>query len=177
MRPAQTFLSLAVCAVSIAACVSPAATQGTEPFYVRHEMQAAINPAVVAIWDVGNNATDDYGMLDASKMTAAQWDALADAAAALVASSERMARAGDIRAAAPGNMATEEYEVTMAQVQEYLDADPAAFRVMAAEFALVARNLETAARARDAGVAGEIVANLDGECAVCHAQFWYPEAP
>ncbi|MFC3101904.1 hypothetical protein [Altererythrobacter lauratis] len=177
MRPAKAILTLALCSVGLAALAAPAATQGTEPLYVRHEMQAEINPAVVAIWDVGNTATDDYGMLDASKMTQAQWNTLADAAAALVASSERMARAGDIRAAAPGNMATEEYEVTMAQVQDYIDADPATFRVRAAEFALVARNLETAARARDAAVAGEIVANLDAECAVCHAQFWYPEAP
>jgi hypothetical protein len=32
-----------------------------------------------------------------------------------------------------------------------------------------------AARTRDAGAAGDLVAQLDQVCEVCHAQFWYPD--
>ena len=162
--------------LALAACVTPAATQEVEPLYVRHAMQAEINPAIVAIWDVGNNAADDNGVLDAGKMTADTWQALATAAGQLAAASDRMATAQDIRAAAPSNMATEDYEVTMAKVQEFLDADPQGFRDLAASFASLSRQLETAAQNRDAATAGDIVARMDAECAVCHERYWYAEA-
>lgn len=166
----------------LAACVTPAstqdlaATQNVAPLYVRHAMQTEVNPAIVAIWDVSNNALNENGEFDASLMTSESWDALASAAGNLAAASETMAQASDIRAAAPGNLATDEYEVPMPQVQAYIDADPQLFRDLSASFAALARNLETSAQARTADFAGLQVASLDVHCATCHEQFWYPEA-
>jgi cytochrome c556 len=171
MRPVYLLVPLL-----LAACVTPAATQDAPPLDVRHVMQAEINPAIVAIWDVGNNASNDEGGLDGTLMTPEGWDSLAAAAAELAASSDRMAQAGELRAASPGNMATEDYEVPMTQVQQYLDADPQGFRDLAASFATLSRSLESAAQGRDAAAAGEIVARMDTECSVCHARFWYAEA-
>ncbi len=166
--------------LALAACVTPAATQdapsASAQLDVRHVMQAEINPAIVAIWDVGNNAADENGGLDGAQMTPDSWASLASAAADLAVASDRMATATDIRAASPGNMATEDYEVPMAQVQTYLDADRQGFRDLAASFATLSRTLESAAQARDATAAGEIVARMDTECSVCHARFWYAEA-
>ncbi|MCL6250412.1 hypothetical protein M3P36_05025 [Altererythrobacter sp. KTW20L] len=171
MRPIYALVPLA-----LAACVTPAATQDGTTVDVRHEMQAEINPAIVAIWDVGNNASDENGMLDGAQMTPELWDAIAAAAAELAASSDRMATATDIRAASPGNMAVEDYEVPMEQVQGYIDADPQGFRNFSASMAALSRNLESAARNRDAATAGQLVATMDAVCSACHNQFWYAEA-
>jgi len=162
--------------LALAACVTPALTQELAPLDVRHVMQAEINPAIVAIWDVGNNASDENGVLDGAQMTPQAWDAIAAAAAELAASSDRMAAATEIHAASPGNMATEDYEVPMTQVQGYIDADPQGFRNFAASFATLSRQLETAARTRDAATAGELVATMDAACAACHDRYWYAEA-
>lgn len=175
MRPVHARI-LALGPLALAACVTPAATQDGQTLDVRHVMQAEINPAIVAIWDVGNTASNDEGMLDPARMTAENWTALATAAVELAATGDRMAAATEIRAASPGNMATEDYEVTMAQVQSYIDADPQGFRDLSARFAVLARQLESAALARDATAAGELVARMDTECTICHARYWYPEA-
>ncbi|MCX7676308.1 MAG: cytochrome c, partial [Alteraurantiacibacter sp.] len=111
-----------------------------------------------------------------AQMTEESWQALANAASDLAAAAERMASASDIRAASPGNLATEDYEVSMAQVQAYIDEDPQGFRDLAASFAQLARTLENAARARDVATAGNLVATMDTECSVCHSRYWYAEA-
>lgn len=160
----------------LAACVTPAATQEPAPLYVRHAMQSEINPAIVAIWDVSNAATDDTGALDPVLVTQDGWDTMAAAAADLALISDGMAAASDIRAAAVGQMATDEYEVPMARVQTYLDADPQGFRDLSASFAALARRLESAAQARDGALAGQLLAQLDVECSACHARYWYAEA-
>ena len=166
----------------LAACVTPsssqdlAAAQDLAPLYVRHAMQTEVNPAIVAVWDVTNNAVDDNGALDATKITPEAWTSLATGAAALALASDHMAAASDIRAAAPGNMAVDEYEVPMDRVQTYLDADPQGFRDLSASMAALARRLESAARARDAATAAEVATQLDVECSACHARYWYAEA-
>lgn len=162
--------------LALAACVTPAATQEVAPLYVRHSMQVEVNPAIVAVWDVTNNAADDNGVLDANLMTADSWTALATAAAELAAASDRMAQASDLRAAAAGNMATDEFEVPMDRVQTYLDADPQGFRDLSASMATLARRLESAAQARDGAAAADLAAQLDLECSTCHARYWYAEA-
>lgn len=146
------------------------------PFYIRNSMQTQVNPAIVAIWDVGNNAMDDSGGLDPALMSDERWNSLAEAAAKLAAEGERMAAAANIRAASPGNMATGEFEISMEDVQRYLDADQQGFRTMGNEFAQIARMLENAAITRDIGTAGDMVARMDTSCSVCHAQYWYAEA-
>jgi hypothetical protein len=160
----------------LAAFVTPAATQDVAPLYVRHAMQAQINPAIVAIWDVTNNAVDDNGALDPALITPEAWTSLATAAGVLAVASDQMAAASDIRAAAPGNMATDEFEVPMDRVQTYLDADPQGFRDLSTAFAALARNLQSAAQNRDITATGALAAQMDTECAACHARYWYAEA-
>jgi len=161
---------------ALSACsTNDASSQGGEPFYVRHSMQAQVNPAVTRIWDVGNAAMDDTGGIDPALMDDAQWKRLAEASAALEASGRKMAAAHTLRAAEPENWATEEFAVSMDQVQAALDADPEQFRQLAAGLAEHAAQLNAAAQARDAGRAGEIVAQMDSICAGCHTQFWGAE--
>ena len=138
-------------------------------------MQQVVNPAIMAIWDIGNAAMDETGSLDPAQMEAVHWAALADAAAQLEVEGRRMAAAETIRAAAPDNMATEEFEVSMADVQRFIDADPQGFRALGAQFADYSARLRAAALTEDVTAASELVAGVDTACAECHARYWYAE--
>jgi len=159
----------ALCALAAATAQSP----DPAPLDVRHAMQRQVNPAIVAIWDVTNNALGDTGELDGALVTPEQWDQIAISAAALAAAGDGMAAAPRLIAADPGNWTTSEDEVPMAHVQESLDAAPDGYRAMASAFAQSARALEAAARARDAAQTGALVSGMDGECEACHSVYWY----
>lgn len=144
-------------------------------YHVRASMKDQVNPAIMAIWDVGNNAMNEAGGIDPALMDDAKWTALIDAANLLEAEGLLMAKADPLIAAREGNRETGEYEITMDKVQEFLDADPALFRIMGAGFASHAVKLRAAAMAKDAQIAGDLVAETDQVCAACHAVFWYGE--
>jgi len=143
--------------------------------YVREAMQAHVNPAIVEIWDVGNNAMNEEGGIDPALMDEARWSALANAAGKLEQAGRKMAAAQTLRAAREDNWATDEFEVSMDQVQAALNADPESFRRLAADFAEHNATLKAAAETQDAAAAGTLVAQMDAECATCHAQYWYAE--
>lgn len=186
MRIAGTIalaLALAACAATAngsgapetAAAPQTAADAGGEPYHVREAMLNEVNPAIMVIWDVGNNAMGETGGLDPALMDDTRWNALAEASAALEQAGHAMAAAGPLRAAREGNWATEDYEVSMDKVQAALDADPDGFRRFAAEFSESVAALGAAAQARDIAAASDLVAGMDGECAACHVQYWYGE--
>lgn len=169
-------LLLAACTGQSLAPQSAEITPAPQPLYVRHIMQAEVNPAIVAIWDVSNNAYNDAGELDPALITDGQWASLTQQAEELALISDRMAAASTIRAASAGNMATGEYEVPMDNVQSFIDADPQGFRDMSADFAVLSRNLAAAGVAQDLPAAANLVGQMDGECASCHERYWYAEA-
>lgn len=146
---------------------------------VRAAMQQGINAATMEIWDVGNNAMGDDGGIDPAQMTPENWDRLAAAAEVLRGVALDMHGAQTIIAASPDNMPTgdEPGAVPMEDVQRFIDADPQGFRDAALVLADHAGLLVGAAQSRDARVAGDLVAQLDQVCEVCHSQFWYPEPP
>jgi len=187
-RFTQIVAATALTALALAACAAPqvqtqasaapeASTQAgaQNPLYVRQVMQQRINPAMLAVWDVGNNAMNEEGGIDPALMDDAKWSSLHDAATRLAAAAQDMAAAQVIRAAHPSNTGVAEGEVTMAKVQRLIDADPAGFRQAAADQAAHAEQLATAAAARDAATAGPLVAEMDGVCESCHARYWYAE--
>jgi cytochrome c556 len=138
-------------------------------------MQQRINPAILGVWEVGNNAMNEEGGIDPALLDDAKWASLQDAATRLAAAAQDMAAAQEIRAAHPDNAEVAEGEVTMAKVQQLIDADPAGFRQAAADQATHAERLATAAATQDAAAAGPLVAEMDGVCEGCHARYWYAE--
>jgi cytochrome c556 len=138
-------------------------------------MQQRVNPAMLAIWDVGNNALNDEGGIDPKLMDAGKWNQVAEAADQLAAVGKDMAGAGSFIAAAPDNSEVAEGEIAMTAVQQHIDGDPAGLKQMAAAFADHAQRLATAARAQDAASAGDLISEMDGVCETCHARYWYPE--
>lgn len=142
---------------------------------VRAVMQQEVNPAMLAIWDVTNNAMDDEGGIDPKQMDAAKWAAVAEQADKLAAAGAAMAAMGELHASATDNAEVAEGEVTMAAVQKALDANPDAFRALAATLVEQASQLAAASRARDAAKTGALVSEMDAVCESCHIPFWYPE--
>lgn len=153
-----------------------AASAAADTYDVRQSMQHEVNPAIVAIWDVTNNAVADDGSLDPALIDAAGWQTLITASARLEAEGDLMANAATLMAASPGNMAVDELEVPMEDVQRYIDANPAGFRAMGAHFARLSARLGSAAAARNPALTGDLVAEMDEVCAACHAVYWYAEA-
>ncbi|OJU61264.1 MAG: hypothetical protein BGO08_00020 [Altererythrobacter sp. 66-12] len=169
IKPSVFVASTALAFVAASALAQPATLD------VRATMQQRVNPAMMAIWDVGNNALNDEGGIDPKLMDGAKWAQVAEAADQLAAVGKDMAGAQGFIAAAPGNSEVGDGEITMAAVQQHIDGDPAGLKQMAAAFADHAQRLATAARAKDAATAGDLIAEMDGVCETCHARYWYPE--
>lgn len=164
----------AACA-ALAVLAAGAVAQSVQPFSVREAMAREVNPAVLAIWDVGNNGMNDQGGIDPGKMDTERWGIIQGQAEALAKVGREMAAAGAFVAATPGNHEVGEGEVTMAQIQRQLDADPAGYRQMSAAFADHADRLAAAARSRDAALTGALIGEMDAVCEGCHKRYWYPE--
>jgi cytochrome c556 len=168
-------LSLSVAVAALTFFTATAVAQGAVPLNVRGAMQRDVNPAVMSIWDVTNNAMNDEGGVDPAQMDAAKWAQVAEGAERLAASGKAMAEASVYVAAATGDTQVAEGEVPMEAVQRHIDSDPRLFGHMGAALAAHADKLAVSARAQDAAATSELVAELDGVCESCHARFWYPE--
>ncbi len=160
---------------ALAAFAATALAQGGPTVEVRATMQQQVNPAMLAVWDVSNNAMDDGGGLDPAQLDDAKWAQIAEQATKLAAAGEQMAAATNLIIAFPENRAVAEGEMTMELVQQHLSADPEGFRKMAREMAAHADKLASAAKAKDAAAAGRLIGEMDAVCETCHSHFWYPE--
>ena len=174
----MTKIPLLVAAAAFGAfAISATAQSGAQSGQVdvRAAMQQGINPAMLAVWDVSNNAMNDEGALDPASMDATKWASIAASAEQLAATGRAMESGESFIAAAAGNTEVGEGEISMEAVQKYLAADPETFRLLAGQFAEHADKIVAAARAQDAATAGALIAEMDAVCESCHAQFWYPE--
>jgi hypothetical protein len=167
--------SAAVAFGAFAVFAAQALAQPAAPLDIRSTMQERVNPAMLAIWDVGNNALNDDGGIDPKLMDDAKWTRIVDAADQLSDASRDIAAASAFIAAATTNSEVGDGEITMAAVQQHLDADPAGLRQMASALAEHADHIAAAARARDAKIAGDLIGETDAVCESCHARYWYPE--
>lgn len=174
-----TALAAACGAVALAACSQQANQPEAPATPTLHEvMKEQIDANADALWDVTNAAIDDDAMLDASKLGDAGWARIVDLSGKVEDGARTLAAMDPIVVAAPGVKISDsdiENGHTAAQVQAFVDADPATFRNLATTLADHMAELKTAAMARDATTAARLVNELDGVCESCHLDFWYPE--
>ncbi len=173
-------MPIAAAAAALVAAVAThsggaSAQAGSGTYLLREGMVEQVNPAMLAIWDVTNNAMADDGSLDPARIDDAGWAAIADQANRLAAFGHDLAAAETVQVAAADNMATEEYEIPMSRVQVLIDRDPDGIRALAAAFAQRGEDLHAAAEARDVATASELVNGMDAVCESCHMQYWYAE--
>lgn len=141
-------------------------------------MKGTVAPQAQILWDVGNRGMDDEGKADGSKLSAADWSKLSEAAIAMKGASTSMASASRMTTVAPGGKLQNEGEpgsFSAAQVQAFIDADPKAFATYAQALAEVSEEFAQAARTKDAAKLMDASGKLDAVCEACHMQFWYPE--
>jgi cytochrome c556 len=129
------------------------------------------------IWDTGNKALGDDGNPDASKLTAADWNRLVEAAEKVRQGAQALAGAEHVMAAAPGQKLQDEGNPGASDaktVQRLIDANPKAFSAFATTMATNMDGLVAAVRARDLTKVNDLSGALDEICEQCHKQFWYP---
>ena len=165
--------------IAIAALATGAAAIAVEPenaaVDVRANMVEGVNPAALAIWDVGNAAMDEDGGLDPVQMDAAAWARLRENAQSLGTYAHRLAAAQVIRASGPDLVdgKVPEGVSSREQIQAMIDANPGGFRAAAATMEQQAQALASAAEARNLEKTGELISVFDQTCQACHENYWY----
>ena len=173
MKRHNLMLSIVLaCAIGTAAF---AAAPTGEAVDVRSNMVEGVNPAALAIWDVGNAAIDDSGGLDPAQMDAAAWAKVREAAQSLGTYAHRLASARTIRASGPDLVdgKVPQGVASRAQIQAMIDANPAGFRASAAALEKQAKALSSAAAKHDSKTAAGLIASFDQPCQACHQNYWY----
>jgi hypothetical protein len=144
-----------------------------------HEiMKNEVDKNADELWDISNKAIGERAGIDPDKMSDAQWNQLADKAAAVQQAALKIASLDPLVVAKPGVKISDEDIPgghTAAQVQGRFDKDPEHLRDMARGLAAHTGDLATAARAHDAARAGALIDQLDPVCEGCDLDYWYPD--
>lgn len=176
MNTKQKFLAGGILALAIAACQTvPPASAETDSVDVRQAMIDSVNPAALKIWDVGNNAVDDEGMPDGSKLDPATLKDLKEGAVMLGESARRLANAVELRASGPDLVGGQVPEgvATREEIQAAIDANPAGFRAYAAVMGDQADAIAAAIDSGDRAAVADRLTSFDGACQACHEKYWY----
>lgn len=170
---------IAIAALTLGFALLAGRTIASEPddVDVRANMVEGVNPAALAIWDVGNRAADENGGLDPAQMDAAAWAKVAEAAQSLGTYAHRLAAAKIIRASGPDLVdgKVPEGVASREQIQAMIDANPGGFRAAAASMEQQAKALAAAATERNLEQTGELISTFDQACQGCHENYWYPK--
>jgi cytochrome c556 len=175
MKAYVIFATVLLGGTTVAACQTVAAEPAPAAVDVRGNMVEGVNPAALAIWDVGNAAIDDSGGLDPAQMDATAWAKVREGAQSLGTYAHRLATAKVIRASGP-DLVDGKVPVgvaSKAQIQAMIDANPAGFRASAAAMEQQAKALAAAASKRDLKTAGDLISHVDQACQSCHQNYWY----
>ena len=163
-------------AVSACETVPPAANAaGTGTVDVRQAMVDGVNPAALAVWDVGNNAVDDAGEPDASKLDPQALARLREAAQMLDTYAEVLAEAPVIKASGPDLVGGRlpEGVASREQIQAAIDANPAGFRAYSRAMGAEAEAILAAIQSGNRETVASRLASFDGACQSCHERYWY----
>lgn len=180
--------ALAVVAVTAAAVAF--ASQSAAPPTINDSMTKVMSTNAQTIWDISSKAFNTRGDgLVASKVTRKDWAQLAEAAAAMNARAEFLAKAPRaLVVAGPDEQVLGEDSshgglkktwdaASRAQIKALIDANPALFTKRAAILAKAMADLVAASRTRDVKTLYRVSSNLDEYCDGCHQPFWGTDDP
>ncbi len=169
--------SLIVLSCGLCAGAQAANSPGAAP-NVHELMKKVIAVQAQVIWDVGNQAQNDEGNPDPSKLKPADWGKVVSAAGQVKQAAQSLAQADHVMAAAPGQKIEGEGgpgAFGAKQVQTTIDANPKAFQAFARALTVSMDQIGAAAQAKDAAKLFNASGGLDQICESCHLQFWYPD--
>ena len=166
---------LAMGACQATPTLTPPPTVHAEVIDVRQAMIDGVNPAALAIWEVGNAVVDDEGMAEPSKLDAAKLTRLREAAQMLQTYAELMAEAPIIQASGPDLIEDKAPEgvATREQIQTAIDMNPEGFRVYSRTMRAEAVGILAAIVADDREDLANRIVTFDGACQACHERYWY----
>ena len=133
-------------------------------------MQGWINEASNSIWDVRNSARSERDRVDPARMHDADWLKLQEATSSLEYHFQRLAQARPIRVERHGDERSG--LPSQSEIQARIDADPSWFRGVALRMAENAHDLNSAAKARNPQLAGDLIEKLNEPCQTCHTRYW-----
>ncbi len=171
----SSIATVAVVLLAVAACTTTGAVPPPSGLDVRRTMVDSINPAALAIWDVGNNAVDEEGAPDPSQIDTAAIARLHESATSMSDTAKRLAEAPVLRASGPDLVGGKVPEgvASREQIQAAIDANPAGFRAYARVMQGQADAIVAAADAKDTATLAQLVTGFDGACQSCHEKYWY----
>jgi hypothetical protein len=140
-------------------------------------MLTKVNVQGLALWDITNDATNDNGDVDGSKLTAANWAKLLEIGKALEEGGRTLATSNGIVVASPGAKLQDEGNAGASKavdVQRFVDAKPALFRNHALKLQQTGADIIAAATKHDVKRLSALSNSLDEVCENCHVNFWYP---
>jgi cytochrome c556 len=153
------------------------AAESAAPPNLHELMKNVVAIQTQVLWDVTNNAQDDKGDPDPTKLKAADWAKLADAAGKVKAAAQKLGAAPHVMAAAPGQKISGEGGAGAfgaKEVQKAIDANPKVFQGFSQQLVASMNELIAGTQKKDAKKVFEVAGRLDQECEGCHQQFWYP---
>lgn len=149
-----------------------------KPPTLHEAMKNVVAVQTQVVWDVSNDATDEDGNPDGSKLKPADWQKIASAARRVSEVAKRYAGEGPIVVVAPGQKIDGEGTANAwggKEVQRAIDANPAAFRAFSGQMGTAMDRIVTATGKRDAKALADVAGSLDQVCESCHMAFWYPD--
>src|SRR5690242_15222359 len=141
-------------------------------------MKTVVAVQTQVIWDVGNQAQDEQGNPDASKLKATDWGKVVTSGGKVKQAMQTLAQADHVMAAGPGQKLDGEGSpgaFGAKQVQAAIDANPKVFRAFAQALIVSMDQIVAAAQTKNAAKLFDVSGRLDQVCEDCHMQFWYPE--
>ncbi len=141
---------------------------------VQDVMKTRIAPAADVVW-MAVSAVDDK---EIKPETDSDWKKVRDAALVLADAPNLLAGPGR-PIVSPGNKLQDEGQegnLTAAEMQKRISANPAAFATYARALQATANRAVQAADRKDADAIMEIGGAIDEACEACHTKYWYPGA-
>lgn len=163
-------------ALILASCVTTTGTAaGDGALDVRAAMVDGVNPAALAIWEVGNDAVNDDGLPDPSRLSEEKLAGLREAAQLLSDYARRLKMTPDIKASGPDLVGGKVPEgvATREQIQAAIDANPAGFRALAASMGEQADAIMASIDSDNRAEVADRLVGFDGACQSCHERYWY----
>ena len=141
---------------------------------IKDIMDALVDPSADYLFESVATIADEHGITQKAPHTDDEWKdvrrrvvQLLEAPNLLVMPGRHVARPGE-RSENP------EVELQPEQIQQLIDADPAAFAVRARALQDAALPALNAVDAKDANALFEAAGKIDKACEHCHLYYWYP---
>ena len=155
---------------------TPGAGSGTpaqHPSTIQDLMHARIDPAADVLWDSVAFIASEQGEEDRRPRSAADWDAVRQAALSLIEAAGELAAPG--RPVAALDAAAGPGEIKAADIRRRIDADRAGFAQRAGALGAAARRALAAIDAKNAEALMNAGGSIDAACESCHVLYWYPQ--